>query len=109
VVGVPSDEVVLKDKGNLPIIPLSDRLTMLQALSCVDTAIPYLELEFLTHLDWINPKMLIVGESWGKLRRHRDAEEWVVKHEAKFVKLPYYWPVCTTSIKKKIINRQPNG
>lgn len=102
VVGVPSDEVVIEDKGDLPIIPLIDRLEMLQSLKFVDSAIPYYELEFITHLDMIRPDILTVGSTWGCDRRHLDAEKWVKDNHRRFIKLPYCEYESTTDIKRRV-------
>ena len=101
VVGVPSDRVVIEDKGEPPMIPLVDRLRLLAALGCVDLAIPYYRLEFLTHLRMIQPDVLAVGETWGDEERHREAERWVAQNGRRLVKLPYYTDESTTAIKER--------
>lgn len=105
IVGVPSDEVVLEDKGVLPVIPLNDRLCMLRALRCVYLAAPYYQLEFLTHLNQFSPSVLAVGSTWGSAPRHRAAEEWVRKNGKVFSVLPYTEGVSTTWIKNKIVEQ----
>lgn len=102
IVGVPSDEVVKTDKGSYPIIPLEQRIKMLTSLKCVDVAIPYYDLEFITHLSHIRPDILVVGETWGGQKRHRDAEEWAAANGCRFIKLPYTRGVSSTSIKERI-------
>ena len=47
-VGVASDKVVNSYKPNVPVIPLDQRLEMLQALGCVDIVSPYYELEYIS-------------------------------------------------------------
>ena len=103
VVGVPSDEMVIQDKQSPPIIPLLDRLLMLNSLACVDFAIPYHSLEFLTHLNMIRPDVLAVGETWGKEDRHTQAEEWLITNCCKLVKIPYYREESTTQIKQRVL------
>jgi cytidyltransferase-like protein len=101
VVGVPTDSVVLQDKGSLPIIPLDDRILMLKSLWCVDVAVPYYRLDFLTHLSTIRPDILAVGETWGNERRHQTAEAWIETHGRRFVKLPYTLGESATAIKER--------
>ncbi len=43
-VGVASDEVVNRYKPKVPVIPLNQRVEMLEALRCVDIVRPYYEL-----------------------------------------------------------------
>lgn len=104
IVGVPSDDVVLQDKGDLPIIPLMDRLRMVQSLRCVTCAVPYYRLEFLHHLNMLRPDILAVGETWGHDQRHIDAEAWVSSAGSRLVKLPYSMDDSTTAIKQRIRN-----
>ena len=47
-VGVASDEVVNRYKPNVPVIPLNQRMQMLEALSCVDIVRPYHDLEYVS-------------------------------------------------------------
>lgn len=105
VVGVPCDEVVLEDKGCLPVIPLDDRIQMLEALICVDAAIPYYFLEFMTHLESVKPDVLVVGETWGAEVRHNQAIAWADSHGCRIVQLPYRHEVSTSAIKARITKR----
>ena len=104
IVGVPSDAVVIEDKGKAPVIPLEDRLTMLSALRCVDLAVPYHKLEFLTHLQMFNPHILAVGEMWGNSMRHLDAQRWIHSNSRQMIKIPYYSKESSTNIKNRIRN-----
>lgn len=105
VVGVPSDAVVMEDKGWPPIIPLEQRIKMLSALRCVDLAIPYYSLSFIRELCWLNPTMLVVGEPWGAEARHREAEQWVKDNGKQLVRLPRTEGVSTTLICQKVQGR----
>lgn len=106
IVGVPSDPVVMQDKGSLPIVSCPDRITMLESLSCVDLAIPYYTLEFLTHLNMVRPDILIVGETWGNKLRHTQAEEWTSANNCRVIKLPYHRDESTTGIKQRVWERR---
>ena len=47
-VGVASDAVVRMYKPNTPVVPLDQRVEMLQSLSCVDIVRPYHKLEYIS-------------------------------------------------------------
>lgn len=106
VVGVPEDTVVYEDKGECPIIPCRDRIEMLSAIKHVDLAIPYFYLEFLIHLNMVNPDILVIGEHWGKEKRHTDAENFMHQKGGRIVRLPYYRGESTTLIKQRIHRTQ---
>ena len=105
VVGVPSDEVVVEDKGEPPIIPLSDRVTMLKALRMVDEVLPYYRLEFLTHLNLLRPQALAIGETWGNAARHVEADKWCLLNGCRLLKIPRYPNESTSAIKQRIRGR----
>lgn len=102
-VGVASDQAVKEDKGSFPTISDTDRTEMLNALSCVDHALIYPKLEFLTHLEILNPDILAVGETWGNETRHLEAKDWIDRRGKVFYKLPYTKDISTTLIKRKIV------
>lgn len=102
VVGVASDQVVIADKGEAPVIEHSQRVIMVAALRCVYWALVYYSLEFITHLNLVKPDMLIVGGDWGSAVRHKEAEQWVVDNKAQLVRLPYTKGISTTIIKERI-------
>jgi len=102
VVGVPSDEVVLQDKGKFPFNPLVNRCRVLNALQCVDVVLPYYRLEFLRHLKLLHPDVLVVGEDWGNKRRHRDAEQWMRNNDGRIVSFPRHRGISSTEIAKRL-------
>lgn len=105
IVGVPSDQAVIQDKGMSPIISLSDRMSMLESLSCTDVVVPYYGLDFLPHLNMFKPSILVVGETWGSLKRHQQAEDWVKRNDCQMLKMPYFKNESTTSIRQRILKR----
>lgn len=102
IVGVPTDEVVVLDKGKPPIIKDIDRAKMLQALRCTDLVAIYDRLEFITHLELFKPQIFVCGETWGSDQRHIMAEQWCMKNQCSMIQLPYYKNESTTKIKGRI-------
>ena len=66
IVGLDSDERVRKSKGNeRPLIPLSDRKIIIEALECVDSVVHFNtddELRFLVKNNFID--IMVVGEEY---------------------------------------------
>jgi glycerol-3-phosphate cytidylyltransferase len=75
-VGVASDEVVKLYKPNIPVIPLEQRIEMLQALSCVDIVIPYHELDYLGVCKKVKADIFVIGEDWGRKPHNQDVENY---------------------------------
>lgn len=103
IVGVPTDPVVIQDKGDPPIIPCKDRVRMLQALEVVDLAIPYDALEFLSALKRYDVDVLVVGDTWGTDTRHREATEYIHSIGGRVVSFPYTAEASTTDIKARVL------
>lgn len=99
VVGCPSDEVVHQDKGRNPVVPLEQRMYMLDSLQSVDVVLPYYKLEFITHLEMLHPNILAVGETWGHAVRHLAAEAWMKHRGGRIIKLPYTQGISTTQLR----------
>lgn len=101
IVGVPSDEVVLEDKGQLPVVCLQDRVRMLQALEVTDVVLPYYQLEFLTHLRMLRPDVLVIGQMWGREQRHIQATKFVSDQGGRVVMLPYTPGISTSELRSR--------
>lgn len=101
IVGVPSDEVVLEDKGQLPVVCLQDRVRMLQALEVTDVVLPYYQLEFLTHLRMLRPDVLVIGQTWGREQRHIQATKFVSDQGGRVVMLPYTPGISTSELRSR--------
>jgi len=62
IVGVASDRVVNSYKPNVPVIPLDQRVEMLEALRCVDIVRPYDKLEYTSACKELNVDIFVIGE-----------------------------------------------
>lgn len=102
VVGVPTDEVVIEDKGRPPVVPFAERKAMLESCRWVDVAIRYDVLDFAAVLDRVRPHVLAVGDQWGAERRHRDAEAWIAGRGGRKVVIPRTPGVSTTELVHRI-------
>ncbi len=107
-VGVASDRVVNSYKPNVPVIPLDQRLEMLQALRCVDIVRPYHELEYVSGCKELDVDIFVVGEDWGN-NPHNIAVESYLKSEGKEIIQVLYNPRTSSSkIKQKTIDQSHN-
>ena len=102
-VGVASDEVVKLYKPNPPVIPLEQRIEMLLALSCVDIAIPYHELDYLGVCKKVKADIFVIGEDWGRKPHNQDVENYFNASGKKVVQIKYSPKNSSTQIKKDVI------
>jgi glycerol-3-phosphate cytidylyltransferase len=64
VVGVSTDELILKSKGRLPLIPFEERISILEANKYVDEVIPQVDKNKQTIVDQYNIDAISVGSDW---------------------------------------------
>jgi len=99
-VGVASDEVVKLYKPNIPVIPLEQRIEMLQALRCVDIVLPYHELDYLSICKEVNADIFVIGEDWGRKPHNQDVENYFNGHGKEVVQIKYNPRNSSTKIKQ---------
>jgi glycerol-3-phosphate cytidylyltransferase len=102
-VGVASDEVVNMYKPNVPVVPLEQRVEMLQALSCVDIVRPYHELEYVSGCIAVNVDIFVIGEDWGKNPHNLDVDAYLKKMGKETSQVTYNPRTSSTKIKKMVL------
>lgn len=104
VVGIASDEVVQRDKGQPPIISEIGRQIVLEGVYAVDRTIIYRQLEFTHLLEYVHPSVLTVGGDWGNAQRHRNAERWCEQNGCRVVHMPRTKGISTSLIKQRVLD-----
>ena len=108
-VGVASDDVVNIYKPNVPVVPLSHRVEMLEALRCVDIVRPYHELEYVSGCKELNIDIFVIGEDWGSKRHNLDVESYLEGAGKQIVKVCYSPLTSSTKIKQRVISQFHTG
>ena len=103
VVGVASDAVVNMYKPNVPIVPLEQRVEMLEALSCVDIVRPYYQLEYISGCKAVGVDIFVVGEDWGKKPHNLDVNNYLRKMGKEIAQVTYNPRTSSTKIKKIVL------
>ena len=103
VVGVASDAVVKMYKPNVPIVPLEQRVEMLEALSCVDIVRPYHQLEYVSGCKAVDVDIFVVGEDWGKKPHNLDVNNYLRKMGKEIAQVTYNPRTSSTKIKKIVL------
>ncbi len=108
-VGVASDEVVKLYKPRIPIVPLEQRIEMLQALRCVDIVLPYHELDYLTVCKEVKADIFVIGEDWGRKPHNQNVENYFNVQGKKVIQIKYHPRTSSTKIKKMVIAQLEDG
>lgn len=64
IVGVSTDELILKSKGRLPLIPFEERISILEANKYIDEVIPQVDKNKQSIVDQYNIDAISVGSDW---------------------------------------------
>ncbi|PCH46287.1 MAG: cytidylyltransferase [Hyphomicrobiales bacterium] len=104
-VGVASDAVVNIYKPDVPIVPLQQRVEMLQALDCVDIVRPYHELEYVSGCRAVNADIFVIGEDWGDKQHNLDVEAYLKQGGKRIVQVRYSSQTSSSEIKQTVIAR----
>ncbi len=102
-VGVASDEVVNRYKPNVPVVPLNQRIEMLEALSCVDIVRPYHELEYVSGCRDLDVDIFVIGEDWGSKPHNLDVEAYLRDAGKEIVQVRYNPRTSSTKIKQTVL------
>lgn len=64
IVGVSTDELILKEKGKVPTIPFEERIRIVKAIKSVDEVIPQIDKNKQKIVDTYNIDAISVGDDW---------------------------------------------
>lgn len=103
IVGVASDRVVNSYKPNVPVIPLDQRVEMLEALRCVDIVRPYDKLEYTSACKELNVDIFVIGEDWGSKSHNLEVESYLKNKGKKIIQVMYNPRTSSTAIKQNVI------
>jgi glycerol-3-phosphate cytidylyltransferase len=104
-VGVAADEVVKLYKPNVPVVPLEQRIEMLQALRCVDLVRPYHELEYVSGCKAVEADIFVIGEDWGKNSHNLDVDNYLKKAGKTVFQVRYNPRTSSTKIKQLVLEQ----
>ena len=102
-VGVASDEVVNLYKPHVPVIPLNQRMEMLEALHCVDIVRPYYELEYVSGCKELKADIFVIGGDWSRNLPNLDVEAYLKAEGKQIIQISYNPRTSSTKIKQIVI------
>lgn len=108
IVGVSTDEVVIKNKNKCPIIPYSDRVKIVESIKYVDLVIPQDNYDAQGKIDVIKKykvNILFVGSDWKGTEKWNNLEKELLKINCKVIYLPHTDGI-SSSILRNIISTE---
>lgn len=103
IVGITTDELAKKEKGRMPVIPFSERMTIVESIKHVDSVIPQVNYDKIEAWNNLNFNIMFVGDDWQGTEKWNMLEEQFSKLGVKISYFPYTKQTSSSKI-TKILN-----
>lgn len=102
IVGVSTDELVMKYKNKQPIIPYEERIEIVEGIKYVDEAIPQKDRDKYRAWEHLLFDVMFVGDDWKGNALFNELEKKFNKEGVDIVYFPYTKGVSSTIVKQKV-------
>ena len=102
IVGVSTDELVLKEKNKKPVIPFTERMEIVESIRYVDRVVPQINKNKLEAWDNLHFDKMFVGSDWKGSIQWQKIEEEFSPLNVEIVYLTYTDGVSSTKLTKLI-------
>lgn len=102
IVGVSTDELVLREKGKNPVIPYEERFAIISALKYVDKTVPQPDKNKLAAWEKYHFNKMFVGSDWQGTSQWKKFEEQFAPLGVEIVYLPHTDGISSTELTKVI-------
>lgn len=102
IVGVNTDELISSYKNKKVVVPLEERLQIVEAIKYVDEVIPVDTLDKSVMWDRKKFDLLFIGDDWKGSERWNETETRMKKHGVEVVYLPYTTGTTSTLLREKL-------
>ncbi|MDF2870902.1 MAG: cytidyltransferase-related domain protein [Anaerocolumna sp.] len=108
IVGVSTDELIFETKGKHPIIPLEERLEIIQSIKYVDEVIVQSSLDKVEAWNMLKYDILFSGDDWKNSERWMSYKEQLNKVNVEIIYFSYTNKISTSIIKKILYEKFTN-
>lgn len=108
IVGVSTDEVVIKNKNKTPVIPFKDRIEIVRAIKYVDEAVPQEDysIEYkIKRIKELRADVLFVGSDWQGTEKWNKIEKELAAIGVKVIYLPHTDGISTTELVERGVGK----
>jgi glycerol-3-phosphate cytidylyltransferase len=100
IVGITTDELAKKEKGRMPIIPFSERMTIVESIKHVDSVIPQVNYDKIEAWNNLKFNIMFVGDDWQGTEKWNMFEEKFLELGVKISYFPYTKHTSSSRIRK---------
>lgn len=102
IVGVSTDELVMKYKNKKPVIPFQERLEIVEGIKFVDAVVPQVDRDKFMAWEHLQFNAMFVGDDWKGKPLFVQLEHQFSQVGVEIVYFPYTKGVSSTLVKEKI-------
>jgi glycerol-3-phosphate cytidylyltransferase len=102
IAGVVADEIALRVKGVVPVIPIADRLEILRCIKFVDSAYPHVKDDILAVWQELHFDILFKGDDWQDTAKGKRLERDLATVGVELRFFPYTTAVSSTLLRQTI-------
>lgn len=102
IVGVSTDELVMKSKNHYPVIPYEERAAIVEAIQYVDEVVPQVDKNKFGAWERLHFDVMFVGDDWKGSAIFNEAAEKLRAVGAEVVYFPYTKHISSTILREKI-------
>lgn len=106
IVGVSTDELVIKEKNKTPIIPFEDRAKIVAAIKYVDKVVPQVDKNKFGAWEQYHFNIMFVGSDWKGTPQWLKFEEQLNPFGVKIVYLPHTDGISSTLLRSQLIKNK---
>lgn len=103
IVGITTDELSLKEKGRMPIIPFAERMTIVESIQYVDSVVPQVNYDKIEAWNNLKFNIMFVGDDWKGTEKWNKLDEEFLELGVEISYLPYTQQTSSSKI-RKILN-----
>ena len=102
IVGVSTDELVMKSKNHLPVIPYEERAAIVEAIKYVDQVVPQVDKNKFGAWEKYGFNVMFVGDDWKGKPLFMEAEKKLNEVGVDVVYFPYTGHISSTMLREKL-------
>ena len=103
IVGITTDELSLKEKGRMPVIPFAERLTIVESIQYVDSVVPQVNYDKIEAWNNLKFNIMFVGDDWKGTEKWNKLDEEFLELGVKISYFPYTQQTSSSRI-RRILN-----
>lgn len=100
IVGITTDELSKKEKGRIPVIPFSERMTIIESIKYVDSVIPQVNYDKIEAWNNLKFNIMFVGDDWQGTEKWNLLEKKFLELDVKISYFPYTQHTSSSKIRE---------